>query len=432
MTPLHRLDTPRRLLLSVAVLLGLLWAPLPAPAQLDKPPAVVVDLDGLDADRQMKAMRYPIRARISRYLSAAAEEIDEEKPDEAEALLLKLNPKRMNPYERALVYRMLAFIAYGSAQQDKAIGYFEQVLGEEVLPLRDESKIRFSVAQLHAGLEHWQEAITWVDNWARYERNPDPVGFYLKAIAQYQLGDFDGAIASTHEAIERAGTPRESWLRLLVALHSEKEDYEAAAPHLEELLLRFPKKQYWVQLSLIYGAREDYNRSLAVQQMAYEQGYLDEDKDLRRLVRSYLYRDLPYPAAKVLDEALERGTVDPDVDAYKMLANSWIAAREYDRSLPPLQKAAVLAEDGNIFIRLAQVHMQREEWGKAAEMVEKAIEKGDLKDRGKADILLGIAHYNDNSPRRARSFFVRARQYDSSRVEADRWIKHLETETGEG
>jgi hypothetical protein len=152
-TPLHRLDTPRRLLLSVAVLLGLLWAPLPAPAQLDKPPAVVVDLDALDADRQMKAMRYPIRARISRYLSAAAEEIDEEKPDEAEALLLKLNPKRMNPYERALVYRMLAFIAYGSAQQDKAIGYFEQVLGEEVLPLRDESKIRFSVAQLHAGLE---------------------------------------------------------------------------------------------------------------------------------------------------------------------------------------------------------------------------------------------------------------------------------------
>ena len=35
---------------------------------------------------------------------------------------------------------------------------------------------------------------------------------------------------------------------------------------LEELVLRFPKKIYWVQLSLIYGALEKYPASLAVQQ----------------------------------------------------------------------------------------------------------------------------------------------------------------------
>jgi len=419
-----------RILLTLAALLGLLSLPLPAVAQGDA--TETVDLEALLLDRQMKAMRYPIRARISRYLSKAAEEIDEEKPDEAEALLLRLDPGRMNPYERALVYRMLAFISYGNAQPEKAIGYFEQVLGEQVLPLRDESKIRFSVAQLQAGLENWAEAIRWVDTWVRYEADPDPVGFYLKAIAQYQLGEIDAAIASTLEAISRGDTPRENWLRLLVALHSEKEDFEGAVPYLEELLLRFPKKQYWIQLALIYGAREDYNRSLAVQQMAYDQGYLDDDKDLRRFVRSYLYRDLPYPAAKVLEAALENGSVEPDVEAYKMLANSWIAAREYDRALPALQKAAEMAEDGNLYVRLAQVHMQREKWAEATEMVEKAIEKGDLKDPGKAELLLGIAHYNNRSPGNARRYFVRARKYDSSKAEADRWITHLETEFDQG
>ena len=34
----------------------------------------------------------------------------------------------------------------------------------------------------------------------------------------------------------------------------------------------FPTKQYCVQLSLIYGARENYRHSLDVQQVAYLQG----------------------------------------------------------------------------------------------------------------------------------------------------------------
>ncbi len=196
-------------------------------------------------------------------------------------------------------------------------------------------------------------------------------------------------------------------------------------------MLRFPKKQYWVQLSLIYGALEDHRRSLAVQQVAYEQGLLTEDRGLRGLARSYLFRELPYPAAKVLEKGLEEGSIARDSDAYELLANSWIAAREYERSLPPLQTAAALSEDGNLYVRLGQVHMQREAWAEASAMLEKAVEKGDLKDPGNAELLLGISYYNGARVVRARTFFLRARRYDSTRDEANRWITHLDTESGE-
>ncbi len=392
--------------------------------------AAPIDLEALRVERLRRAQSHPVRPRISRYLAAAAEEVDKDDPEEATRLLLKLRPSRLNPYERALVYRMLAFVAYGTSDYQAAIGYFEKVLGEEILSIRDEARIRFNIAQLYASLQDWPQVIAWVKNWLRYVSTPDPLGFYLMGIAYFQLEDFNSAIEYTRKAVESTNDPKEAWLRLLAALYAQTEDLKNATPVLEELVLRYPNKSYWVQLSLIYGARENYRRALAVQQVAYVQGLLTEDKELRRLARSYLYHDLPYPAAKVLEKGLEDGTIETDPESLELLANSWIAAREYNQALAPLEKAAELSEDGNLFVRLGQVHMQREEWSQAAELLGRALDKGGLDDPANATLLLGISYYNDASVGRARSFFQKARGHESTRAEADRWITHIERELG--
>jgi len=394
--------------LAVLTLLAVLALPLRVIAD-EETPSAAIDLEALEKDRAEKAGRYPVAQRISRYLSAAAKEVDAGDPDEATRLLEKLRLNRLNPYERALVFRMLAHIAYGASKSENAIGYFEKFLAEEMLPIRDEARVRFNIAQLYLSLQQWNNAIDWLKQWMRYVAIPEP-------------------LEHTKRSVELGSNPREPWLRLLAALYAQKQDYENAAPVLEELVLRFAKKQYWVQLSLIYGARENYRRSLSVQQVAYAQGFLTEDKELRRLARSYLYHDLPYPAALVLEKAIESGAVAPDSEAFELLANSWIAAREYERSLEPLRDAAKLSEDGNLYVRLGQVHMQREDWKEASALLEKAVEKGGLKDAGNADLLLGIAYYNGAHVARARSSFLRARKHESTRNAAIRWITHLDTE----
>lgn len=390
-----------------------------------------LDLGAIAADRAQKQSKHKLGRRVGRYLSRAADAVDEGNPDEAEALLLRLNPNRLNPLQRAYIYRLLAVIAYGNEQPDKAIGYFEQVLEQETLPIRDENKIRFTIAQLQAQRENWPGVITWLHEWRRYETNPDPLGFYLLGLAHFQLKEYDTAIEKVKLAVDMSPEPRESWLRMLYALHTEKEDFVTATPILEDLLVRFPKKAYWVQLSLIYGARENYPRSLAVQQVAYSQGYLDEDKELQRLARTFLFNDLPHPAARVMEAGLESGQIEPKPEAYELLANSWIAAREFDRALGPLETAAELSEGGRLYARLGQVHLQREQWDQAAAMFEKALEKGSLEKQGRVELLLGIAHYNGNRPRDARRYFVRAREHEQTREEANRWITHIATEASQ-
>lgn len=399
-------------------------------ARKDEPYEFVVDKVDIEALSKERAKKqYPVQRRISRYLNAAAEELDAGDIDEANATLNRLDPKRLNPYERALVFRLKAFIAYTAGDYEETIFNFEEVLSEETLGLPAENKIRFQIAQLYAGQQQWQDTIEALKRWFRYVDVDDPLAHYLLGIAYFQLDQMTPALYHAAQAVDLAEKPGEGFLQLLAALYIQKEDYASAAPVFEELVMRFPKKSYWVQLSLIYGAKENYRHSLAVQQVAYAQGLLTEDKELRRLARSYLFAELPYRAARVLEKGLEDGTIEADSDSYEMLANSWIAAREYERSLPPLRKAAELAEDGNLFVRIGQVHLQQEAWTEAAEQFEKGIAKGGLDNLGHAELLLGIAYYNGQRVALARSSFERASKHDATRTEAEGWLNHIARET---
>ena len=371
-----------------------------------------------------------VNSRIARYMAAAIEKQDEDGPEESIRLLKKLNPKRLNRMERASVARVEALLFYTTGDMDKTIDAFRRSLREETLPLDAEAMMRFQIAQLQAGKYQWQAAIDAIYEWFRYtEDEENPLAYYLLGIANFQLGNLDLAIVNTEEALKIAGQPNQGWLQLLAAVYVQKLNYPKAARALEKLVINFPKKQYWVQLGLVYGAMDNYQEQLAVQQVAYQQGFLTEEADLRRLARSYLYADLPYPAARVLESGLADGSIESAAKSLELLANSWIAAREYEKSLPPLVEAATVSPDGNLFVRLGQVFLQRENWAGAAARLEDAREKGGLTNPGNVSLLLGIAYYNNNQLFLAKSSFIEAAEHEKTKEDAERWIDHIKTET---
>lgn len=388
----------------------------------------VIDLDELDAQRAKKAKGLAVTERTEKRLNIALGHMEVEDYEEAGFQLRKLSFRRMNPYERALVSRLLAQVTFAEGDPDAAIGYFRKALEQEVLSIEDDNSLRFNIAQLQISQEHWDQALETLDEWFRYERDPNPLGYYLRSIAHYNREAYDEALVAVRQAVELSDGPREGWLQLLVALHTMREDYASARPVLEELVTRYPKKQYWVQLSLIYGASDDYHESLAVQQLAYAQGLLVEDRELRRLARSYLYNEMPFQAARVLEQGVENGAIEEDTEALELLGNSWISAREYARALPPLKRAAAIADDGALYVRLGQVLVQRESWSEAVAALTKALGKGGLEDEGRAKLLLAIALYSDGRLGEARAWFTRAAQHESTHDEGTAWIGHIDRE----
>lgn len=64
-----------------------------------------------------------------------------------------------------------------------------------------------------------------------------------------------------------------------------------------------------------------------------------------------------------------------------------------------------MSANGDAFVRLGELHVQRAAWAAVIAAVQRGIEKGRLEDPGNAELLLGIAHYSRKDFASAVPFF---------------------------
>jgi tetratricopeptide (TPR) repeat protein len=336
-----------------------------------------------------------------------------------------LQLERLSPYERGTVERILFNIAYDQEQYEQARGHLQKAIDSGGLNATQIDEARYQSAQLFIQEEKWREGAAALEEWFKTAAKPNSAAYYMLAIAYYQQEDLDHALAPATKAVELMdqAKPNESWLNMLSVLYLQREEYKEAVPVLHQLIAAAPdKKVYWTQLSQVYGLMEDYPNALAVMQLAQHAGLVTEDTEVRRLADLLLFNGVPYRGGQVLEAAIEKKIVALDDKLYEKLANCWIAAGELDKSVDPLQRAAELSPSGEMFVRLGEVHAQREDWPAAIAAIQRGIDKGQLKDLGNAELWLGIAHYNQKRFEAAVPFFERARRSDKHRQLAESYL----------
>jgi tetratricopeptide (TPR) repeat protein len=399
--------------------------------------ALLVTLPGPAAmakEKKQKKKQYTVDEIMHKKLTGAMEHLQAERYDEAREALSssEARAKRLNPYERALIFQILGFVESSLERYVEALDYFEKCLAEDALPEGAQLSTRFNVAQIYLATEQFGKAAETLEIWFKEAENPSSIAFYMLAIAYYQDEKIDRAIPPAKQAVTSSKQPKEPWLQLLAGLYFEKNQYANALGPLTQLVELYPKKSYWTQLSAVYAQLEREDEALAALQLAYEQGLLDRDRELRQLAQRYLQHGLPYRAALVLEKALSEEQMASDAESWEMLANSWLLAQEQERALEPLAKAAQLAESGDGYVRLGQVHLEREEWELASSALSRGLEKGGLDDSGGVNLLLGIAFYHQNQPQRARKHFGTAQSSESSQKSAQRWLNLMDQESQSG
>jgi tetratricopeptide (TPR) repeat protein len=291
------------------------------------------------------------------------------------------------------------------------------------------SATRYQYAQLYMQEERWREGAAALEEWFKTAVNPNSAAYYLLAVAYYQMEQFDKALEPAKKAVDLAERPQEGWVSLLLALYLQRDQYRDAIPLLERLIAIVPdKKTYWLQLSSVYGQIEDYPKALAVMQLAYGAGLVTEDSEIRRLADLLVFNDVPYRGATVLEKAIEARQVTLDDKLYEKLANCYIAAGEYDRAIQPLERAADLASNGELYVRLGEVNVQREEWEAAVGALQRGMNKGQLRDTGKAQLLMGVALMSQKKFSEAREWFVRARNSEQHRSQAAGYIQYIDSQ----
>lgn len=382
-----------------------------------------------DRDDDERAAAPTIDEQTGRILNEAIELLNMDDYAGARAALEDIRIDRLSPYERSRVEQILSNLDFVEERYDSAREHLRLALDSGGLNELEASQVCYQIAQIFMAEERWADGAEALEEWFETAESPNSGAYYLLAVAYYQLGDLERAFPPAQRAVELTGAPQATWVELLVALYIERDEFELALPYVEQLVeLRPDSKQHWLRLSSFYQELEQFGKALAAIQIPYNAGMLSEDSEYMRLADLLLFNEIPHRAAVLLEEGLEAGTVNADADAYRKLADCWIGARDFDRAIGPLERAAELSDDGDLYVRLAEVHVQREDWKSASAALESGLDKGELSGEGNAEILMGIALYSDGRPRDALEWFERASRSDEHRDAALEYIRLIESE----
>jgi len=383
-------------------------------------------------DDKDKGKSFTVTEQMNKRLTAAHEALEAEQYQAAAVILTELEKrsKRLNSYERAIVFQMLGMTEAAQDKYETALVYLEKCLSEDALPHGAIVSTRFMIAQLYMATEEFEKAVVALKKWFKEVETPNGNAYYILAAAYYQLDQIKNAIVPAETAIKVSKKPKPPWLQLLVGLYYETKQYPKAVKPLEMLIMIDPKKSYWTQLSSLYAHLEQEEKSLAIMQLAYAQDYLTKDSDLRALAQLYLYHNLPYRAGLVLEKAAADDSVEKTPAYWEMLANSWLLARETERAFEPLRTGAEVSEGGSLYARLGQLFIEREEWVKASKALDKAIAKGDLHDEHTTHLLLAISLYHQKkySAARKQLRFARNSETETLRNSARQWLLMVDRE----
>ena len=304
----------------------------------------------------------------------------------------------LNSYELANVYNLHAFLSYANEDYPQSLRYYEQVIAQPDIPLAMEINTRFTIAQLYFVQEKWQQGIDALLMWFEMNEKPNAGAYVLLAQGYYQVKRYDLALDNVETAIgmhEGEGKlPKEQWYNLARFLYFDKEDFDSALDVLNTLIIYYPKKQYWVQASHLYGEKKDEPRQLALMEAAYEQGFLDRSSELVTMAYLYLNAEAPYYAGSVIQKGFADELVEDKSKNYELAGSAWAQAREVAKSIPMMEKAAAKSEEGELYVRLGNVYLDGDQFQKCADSIIKGLNKGGVKRPDQARLALGMAYFN--------------------------------------
>jgi tetratricopeptide (TPR) repeat protein len=350
----------------------------------------------------------------------------------AHKLINDVTERKLSDYERAQVYNLSGYSYYLQENFPQAILAYNQVLAVPDLPEALVMSTLKTKAQLQFTQDDYEGALKTVRQLILAISEPSADVFMLEGQALFQLARYEEALKPIKTAVDmyksQGQTPKENWLLLLRVIYFEMKDYDSMIDVVRELIAYYPKDTYVLTLAGIYSELGDTKKQLVLTEVLYESGVLLGSSHATNLANLYLLHGMPYKAATILEKEINDGIVESSERNLRLLSQAWYQAREDEKAIPPLRQAAEMGSEGELYVRLAQAHLNLEEWKEAADALNKGLKQGGLKRNDQANIMLGMALFNQKRLEQARTAFQRAQRDNRSKRAATQWIAYVDSE----
>lgn len=344
------------------------------------------------------------------YLKAENELLVNKNPQAALAALNKLRGLELNCYEEGAALRLGAAIKVETGDYAGAVRDFETALNRGYIPASERTTTYLNIGQLYLQANNNPKALEYMNKWVQAGGKPDRDKAWQLAVLNQQVDNYREALKWAEEVFRRDGPgAKKEVYDFLIFLYDKTGNLAKKAQLLEALLQREPtNRKYWDAIAGDYFRGNEERKAFEVQKAMYLGGLLKTEDELMRIVNFYNRFNAPYHAARVLEKEMNAGRISKSYKNLELLVNLYQVAREYEKAIPVIEQAAQMTNSGEMYERLGRSYAELKEWKKTEEAMIKAINAGNLKDRGTAWVLVGQARYEQGDRAGAREAFRQA------------------------
>lgn len=339
------------------------------------------------------------------------------------ALLLEVEADTL---DQALTLQTLGYVEMARENFPDAIKSLKASLATGRLPQNVVYNVGYMVAQLHAALGQFDEALTFAEQWFQQLEAPKPDQMIFMANIYAQTKQYEKSIPYAEMAIAATDKPKETWFQLLTANYFELKKFKKAAATLETMLDQWPEKAvYWEQLASVYVVLEDENSALATLRIAFSEGVLEKESTIKSMVQLAVMRGIPEHAARLLEKALAAELLPTEEEYLKMLAVAYSSAKERDKAIAAYERLAAETDSGDPWISISNIYVEKGEWSKAEAALKSALDKK-LDEPGKAWLLLGIAQTEQGKFSAGKTSLKKSQAFKDTEKSATRWLRYAD------
>lgn len=376
---------------------------------------------GVGAEEKAKRPTQLVGPSVGKKVGAAFELYSADDIPGALQVLLDIEAKK--DYDKAYVNRFIAIMyATMGKKEEEAIKYLELAIKPDILNEGDHGEAIKLLADLQMQTQKYRGALENYKAWMDFTGKSDGETWVKIANAHYSLKELDKVIAPADKAIAAFGD-KQSQNPYILKLTSfyERKMFKDAVKVLETTVQLFPDtKTYWVQLGQFYTLVEDYDKALATLDLAYKQGYLEKESEIKVLVSLYAQKAIPYKAATLLEKHIASGSVKRDDKNLTILANSWHAAQHIDKAAKYYGELAKMTNEAKHYSKQGMLLKQDEQFKGSIVALNKALELG-IENKGQIYMSIAESHFYLEQYKQANSAIEKAMDDPKTKKAAKGW-----------
>lgn len=314
--------------------------------------------------------------RTGKKVQRAFEAYNEDKVDEALEILYDIDTS--DEFDSAYVGRFIGnLLAAREGEGARALNYLTSAVETKVLNDTEHAQTLKLVGDLSMQEEKYNDAIMWYKKWMDFTCKENPDVYTRMAQAYYESKQLDKIVEPADKAIALYEEPNKNPYVLKLTSFYERKMYPETVAVAEELVENFPETgRWWTQLGFFYLLVEDFKKGLATFDLAYEQGFLKKENELKTLAQLYATNGIPFKSAQLMEKYIETGLIADDADILASVANSYHQAKNYDTAAEFYGKAAQKSSDPEHFQKQGTLLLVAEDYDGAIRALNQALERG--------------------------------------------------------